>query len=228
MGLSLAQIRAEVLVELGVDATDLDSSGSANLDLLINQSYWDVMDKFSFREKESNTTFATVAGTRDYNLTSKISTAASVTFEALRSVFVKNDDSLEHERLIEESIAAYEEEYSEDIDARDYPTHYVRDGGIIRLRPTPDDAYTLTVYFLKTLTDVASAGPDVPQSWHEIVKDGAVWRGHKRFRDFNSAQQVKLLQESAIRNALTQPAKEDAFKKFAGVSVPTREVGRRY
>lgn len=228
MGLTLANIRAEVLAELGVDATDLDATGSDNLDLLINQSWWDIMDKFSFREKEDNTTFATVSGTRDYNLATKISTAASVVFEALRGVYIKNPDSLEHSRLIEWSIQEYEGNYSEDVDTHDIPTHYVRDGGIIRVYPTPDAAYTLTVYFLKTLGNVAANGPDVPQAWHEIIKDGAIWRGHKRFRDLNSAERVRAMQERSIRNALTTPAKEDSFKKEIGVSLPHLPSGRRY
>lgn len=228
MGLSLAQIRSEVLFECGIDATDLDSSGTANLDLIINQSYWDVMDKFNFREKQDNTTFATVAGTRDYNLASKILTAASVVFEALRSVYVLNPDSLQHVPLDEWSIPMYEGQYNEDTDSRDIPTNFVRDGGIVRVYPTPDDVYTLTVYYLKTLGDVPVGGPEIPQSWHEIVKDGAIWRVHKRYRDFNSANEVKAIQEAAIYKAITVPAKEDANKKNIGVSVPTREVGRRY
>jgi hypothetical protein len=228
MGLTLANLRAEVLVELGVDATDLDSSGSANLDLLINSSWWEVMDKFNFREKEDDCTFATVAGTRDYNLATKILAADTTVFDALKQVSILNPDSEQHVRLMEMSIGEYESQYSEDTDTRDIPTHYVRYGGSIRLFPTPDDAYTLTVYYLKVLTDVASGGPDVPQSWHEIVMYGAVWRGHHRFRDYNSANEARAVQASLIASAMTVPAKEDANKKYIGVELPHLSSGRRY
>src|SRR5687768_5234471 len=125
MGLTLANIRAEVLAEAGIDATDLDAAGSDNLDLLINQSWWEIMDKFDYREKQASTTFATVAGTRDYDLAAKIQTAASVTFEALRHVFLLDPDTQKHEELIEESISKYETEYSEDTDLRDQPTNFM-------------------------------------------------------------------------------------------------------
>lgn len=228
MGLTLANLRAEVLAECGIDATDLDATGSANLDLIINQSYWDVMDKFSFREKETYTSFALTIGTYIYNLSSKIQTAASVTFEALRRVYVYNSDELKDKELTEVSLEKFKERHSEDTNARDIPNAFLRIGGEIHLDPVPDKAYTLKPFFLKTLSDVPTAGPEIPQSWHEIVKDGAIWRVHKRFRDYNSAEQIKRIQDIAISRALTVPSKEDSFKKLAGVELPHLPSGRRY
>jgi hypothetical protein len=228
MGLSLATLRTETLAELGIDSTDLDSSGTTNLDLLINQSWWEIMDKFNFHSKESSTTFATVASTRDYNLATKILASASVVFDALRYVSILNPDTDAHSRLNEISKDWYESNYSEDTTLIDIPTAFLRDGGIIRLHPTPDDAYTLTVYYLTVLADVPSGGPDVPQSWHEIVKYGAVWRGHHRYRDYNSAQAVRNTQVGLIRSAMTDTAKEDTFKKYVGVELPHLSSLRRY
>lgn len=228
MGLSLAQIRNEVLEECGIDAVDLDAAGSDNLDLIINQSWWEIMDKFDFREKQDDAIISTVVGQRDYNLASTILAADAVAFEALRGVFLLDPDTNEHQPLDEISIRKYETLYNEDEESRDEPTNYVRDGGIIRLWPTPDDVYDITLYFLKTLSDVAAGGPDVPQAWHEIIKYGAIWRTHHRFRDYTSAKEVRDTQLALIASAQTNVGKEDKYKGQIGVSVPTREFGRRY
>lgn len=228
MGLSLAQIRAEVLAECGIDATDLDATGTGNLDLIINTSWWDVSDKLDFNEKEDDTTFATITGTREYDLSVKIQAAATVTFEALQRIFILNPDTNDHVPLDEWSVARYESEYNEATTTRAFPTNFVRREGWIRLWPVPDAAYTLTVYFLKTLSDIPSNGPVVPQSWHEIIKYGAVWRLHHRYRDYNSAREVKQTQMGLIASAQTTQGKEDASKQMIGVEVPTRPTGRRY
>lgn len=228
MGLTLANLRAETLAEAGIDATDLDASGTTNLDLLINQSWWEVMDKLDFNEKKGNTTFATVAGTREYDLAAKILASAAVTFEAFQSLFIKDPDTLDHIQLDEWSIPKYESEYNEDTTMRDFPTAFARREGWIRLNPVPDDVYTLTVYFLKTLSDVPSNGPTVPQAWHEIIKYGAVWRLHHRYRDYNSAREVKQTQMDLIASAQTTQGKEDVSKNNIGVEVPVRPTSRRY
>lgn len=229
MGLSLAQLRTEVLRECGLDATDLDPGGGTEiLDLLINQSWWEVQDKLGFDEKEDDTDVETVAGTFEYNLSTVIFAADAVIFEALQKVFILNPDTGKKVELIETSNSKWEEEHTTEITSRGIPTHYMRRGGIIRLSPVPDAVYTLTLYHLITLSDIPSAGPQVPQSWHEIIKYGAVWRGHHSYRDYNSAREVKQTQMGLIASAQTTSGKEDASKKMYGVEVPTRPSGRRY
>lgn len=228
MGLSLINLRAETLAELGVDSTDLDATGSANLDLLINRSWWEVAGKFKFHSMESHTTFPTVSGTREYNLTTVINTAAMVVFEALKYLSVLNPDSNQHVPLTEWSVAQYEANYNEDTETRDIPTNYVRYGDGVLLYPTPDDVYTITTYFTTVLPDVPSGGPDVPQEWHEMVLYGAIWRGHARFRDYNSRDSVRNAQIGLISTAQTDLAKDDKEKKFIGVELPHLSSGRRY
>lgn len=227
MGISLATIRANVLRDLGVDATDLDASGTANLDLLINRSWWEVMDKFDFKEKQSKTEFALTVGTYSYDLAAKINTAASIVFDALREVFIVDDDD-NSSPLTPVSRREFEENLDIASSAQDIPSRYSREGGNIYVAPVPDDTYTLRVYHLTILADIPSGGPVIPQAWHEIIELGAIWRGHMTFRDFNSATDVQKIQIGLIRSAQTVSGKEDSYNKFSGVEVLNRPSGRRY
>lgn len=225
-GLSLAVLRTEVLSELGIDADDLDASGSTELDLLINRSWWEIMDKFDFREKEATSTFVTIAGTASYNIPAKITPTI---WDALQNASIYNPTATQQVNLIAKPIQWYRDNYNSDSNLQAMPTIYVRRENDLILYQTPDDIYTITLDHLAVLADVPSAGPQCPQTWHEVVMYGAVWRGHMKFRDFNSANSVKAHQLSLIATSLTNSSKEDKLSsKLYGVSVPTRVFGRRY
>lgn len=225
-GLSLATLRTEVLSELGIDSDDLDASGSTELDLLINRSWWEIMDKFDFREKEASSTFDTVSGTSEYDIVAEID---PIIWDALQNVSINDPDSEQQTNLIAKTIQWYRANYNANTELYAMPTNYIRSNNNIILFQTPDDAYTITLDHLAILADVPSAGPQCPQSWHEVIMYGAVWRGHMKFRDYNSANAVKAHQISLIATSQTNSGKEDKMaSKLYGVSVPTREFGRRY
>lgn len=228
MGLTLANIRTGVLDELGIDATDLDAAGSDKLDLLINRSWWEVMDKFDFKERESNTEVPLVVGTYQYNLTTVINAAAAIVFDALREIFIVDNNDKEH--LLEEvSRDVFLAGLNIDTTARTLPEMYMREGGDIWISPIPDDTYTLRIFHLTVLPNVPVGGPIVPQSWHEIIQSGAVWRGHQHFRDYNSAGEVRKIQTGLILSEQIVTGKEDKEAKHRGVEViGGRPEGRRY
>jgi hypothetical protein len=216
MGLSMAQLRSETLQHLGIDATDLDASGSTNLDLLINRSWWDLLDRYEFKEKEKTATVATVAGTRDYLIQTII---GSDIFEAIKLISILGADDEQHSLVDMISIQEYESRYNEQEEMRQIPTHYLHYGTNIRVYPTPDDIYTITVYYKYILTDLSATTPSIPQSWHESILYGAVSRGHLRARDYNAAEFMRRQQAIEEAKRSTTVAKEDKENKFAGVEV---------
>lgn len=213
----MTQMRSEVLEHLGIDATDLDATGSDNLDLLINRSWWEVCDKFSFKEKEALATFNTVAGTRSYDLPTN-----ATSFEALQLVAYKDPDTDAHIHLKQTSWHWYEQNYSEDSDEQDAPEFYLRKDNDLYIYPTPDDVYTITLHYLKTLDDLSSSLA-IPQAWHEIILFGAVWRGKMRQNDSAGAMVFKRHQLALIESSLTTASKEDREQKYHGVEVLGRE-----
>jgi len=107
-GLSLAVIEDFVLQQLGVVvsdlATTLDPTGAANLALICNKSWWEVMDRFDFREKESFSDISTVVNQPSYNIATLLS---PVVFDALRNVSILGPTDTQYSNLDEISLAQY-------------------------------------------------------------------------------------------------------------------------
>lgn len=208
MGLSLAQLRTEVREHLGVDSVELID---ADVDLLLNRSWWKVADDFDFREKETSRSYNTVAGT---------STIASATdTEGLQGVSIEDTNSKQHTSLSPMTIGVYETEYADISSTRAKPTHYVRRGSNIILFPTPDAAYEITEYYLKTLADIASTGPTIPQSWHEIIMYGAVYRGFARIGDYNRSRAARTMQVELMSTQETVDTTEKVDRPTAGLQM---------
>jgi hypothetical protein len=218
MGLTLAQLRAALLKATGTELSDWEN-GNTDLDLYINTSWWDIMDQFDFREKEAPIfSFDTVAGTRDYDIAAEISTTI---FDALQQI-VLVDENNQHIPLTLMSDKDYEANYNEDSDEQAIPQKYFRRGGLLYLWPTPDQVYTLNLYYLQVIDDIASGGPEIPQSWHEIIKYGAIWRALLDVQDFIKGDLIRKHQIALINNRTPVKVKELSDTRLAGVEVPGR------
>lgn len=210
MGLNIQDLRNELRKGTGMDATDLPD---ADADLYLNRSWWEIIDKFHFREKEVTTTFNTIAGTRLYNMPSP--------FEALRQLSILNSDTKEHSVLNRITIDVYEGKYDEDTDARGFPVEYVREGCAVRIWPTPDAVYVITQKYWTTLADLdnTNSTPSIPASWHEIIFFGALWRTFISVGDFPRANAAKQHQVSLVNSSVPVEAKEEVDSHRAGVSI---------
>lgn len=190
MGLSSSQLITDLRNSTGLDSTDLPDASALRF---LNRSWWEVCSKFKFREKETQTTLTTVAGTRDVNVPADMF--------ATRIAVIINDE-LEHIQLDQIDEQTYENLYDSDSENENIPTMYFRYGSIIRLYPTPDDAYSLVVYYWKNLTDLAVLNdPSIPQSWHEIVLFGAIWRAKAELGDLDSKASFQMDQQRLIESA---------------------------
>lgn len=211
MGLSQAQLRTELREHLGVDSTELDND---NCDLLLNRSWWEVADFVDFREKETNETENTVAGTNT------IALSALTNAESIQSVVIEDYHSAQHIPLTPMDLDEYEQNYADQTYTRAQPTRYLRRGSNIILYPTPDRVYEVKIYYLKTLADLASSGFDVPQTWHDPILYGAIWRGFARAGDWNRKQAARATQLEMLQGKTPVKVKEkvNTDLKYAGVA----------
>lgn len=213
-------LRAQVRAMLGVDLDDFpdqnDFSDPDNpkigADQFLNEAYWELLDKFPFREKETTATFPTAEGTRFYKLPS--------TFEALREISIEDLTTGQHTPLERITQRQYETDYVNSTDNENTPTHYLREGDGIRLWPTPDDIYTLTIKYWTELTDLSdSSEPDIPRQWLEVLKFGAAWRGHFHFGNDSKALTARNTWTSLISAMTPTEAKEETDTHLGGLEV---------
>lgn len=211
MGLSVAQLIAKLRKATGQDEDDLTD---ADATLQLNIAYWELLDKFPFREKETRTTFVTQAGVRAYNAPSP--------FEALKHLAIKDldSDSDQHTPIDQMGHDVYEQKYNESSDNQGQPTHYVREACQILLYPTPDDVYTLTMRYWTTLDDLSSSqSPQIPQSWHELIYFGALWREFMDIGDHQRMASTLRIWDKMVNTAVPVEAKEEINNPRAGIEV---------
>lgn len=211
MTLDLNRLRVRTRRALGLLDTDPELSPT-DIDEYLNQSYWEVMDKFPFREKERAGQFDTVAGVRNYEIPNPV--------EAVKSFAVQNPIDLQHHPLDQMNARETEYLYDEQTQARGIPKKYFLENCYVRFWPTPDAAYTIIIRKWTILADIQDSGLPIPKIWSEIVYMGAVWRASL---DLGDAPKVKLFQENQVRLiASTEPRhqkEKDIDTQHAGLFV---------
>ena len=219
MGLNLTQLREMLWRPLGMDDENDPDLGIVRANLYLNRAFWEIMDKFPFREKERTATFSTSAGVRDYTLPEPI--------EALQSLSIVTSE-LAHIELNQITHNIYEDKYDEDEDKWDFPEEYHLVGCYARFWPTPDDAYKVILKRLLVLEDLSATNstPTFPQVWHEIIGLGGLWRAYIDFGDFNRAREAKGHQVSLINTISPRETKEKSVNtQTAGLEVIRNEYG---
>ena len=221
MGLDLVSLRRQLRESIGLEGDDttnlpdLDSPSKTGADTYLNRSYWELLDKFKFREKEVTATFSTVAGTKFYQVPSL--------FEALQGIAIEDPDTLQHTPLDRMSPDEYEQEFMDTTGDQGKPTGYFREGNGIRLWRTPDKVYELTLHYWTVLSDLSSTNTTspLPQNWHEVLLFGATWRAMIGVNaDYAGAQAAKANQISLIEGTSQVEEKEQFDSHRAGVEVP--------
>ncbi|KKL27584.1 hypothetical protein LCGC14_2383720 [marine sediment metagenome] len=65
MAIDLAVLRTELRVHLGYESDGTDDLSDGDADLLLNRAFWELLNKFNFREEECSIEF-TVAEDEDF------------------------------------------------------------------------------------------------------------------------------------------------------------------
>lgn len=208
---TLADMRRRVRKALG--GLDEDDLSTVDLDGLINTSIEELSDKFPFREKEKVASFVTSIGFRSYDLPTG--------FESIRSLSISDLTTNLSTKLVLMTTDVYETRFDSDVDNYGFPTNYFREGDCIKLWPTPDNIYTITLRYNKPLEDLINESdtPNMPQNWHEIVELGAIWRGFIDQNDWQRSNFAKNTQISLLNTTVPVEAKEERDNRYAGVEV---------
>lgn len=197
-----------------VTGEDSDDISDDDVTELLNESWWEIMDKFNFREKE---TTATITLTTDVSIY-----PAPKPFECIRQISIQDPNSLQHYKLERMTVADYEMYKSDDASTNDFPTKYVREGCLVRFWPTPDLAYITTWKYMTVLPDLDQnlfPLPPIPQVWGEIIKTGGIWR---RFRDIGDVARMNMYvntQTRLINSTSPVETKEEADSREARLEV---------
>lgn len=224
MALDIVSLRRQLREHLGMvgsatdELPDVDTADKTGADTYLNRAYWEVLDKFKFREKEVSGTFSTVIGTKFYQVPSP--------FEALQSLSIEDVNTLQHKPLDRIDKDVFEQVYVNRTDAQGKPENYFREGNGVRLWPTPDAAYVLTISYWTVLADLGSLNPqtNIPQNWHEIILFGAISRAFLGVnRDFEGSQHARAYQVSLIEGTTPVEEKEQFDSHRAGLEVLGRE-----
>ena len=195
-----------------MDETDLPNTDA---DRLLNRSWWAMSSQLRFSEKDGTYNFSTVAETNAY--------ALPTDSDAIQKVVLRFAEGDPWEPLIKISDWNM---FSLSADTKDegVPTHYARRGDNFILWPVPDDEYSVSVKYLKTLADIQSSGPEAPQEWHEVVLWGAISRGFFARGDWARGTSAQNQQAIYLQALDTEEDREQEDRIYAGV----RPLRRRY
>jgi hypothetical protein len=220
MPLSLVSLRTSLREHLGFEGDDEqsfptdDTDEKIGTDTYLNRAYWELLDKFPFREKEVVASFNTTQGTNYYKVPSP--------FEAIRSLSIEDINSKQHTPLDLVSKDQFEQVYINDDSDEGVPEKYLREDLGIRLWPTPDATYRISIRYWTTLADLSDNNPasPIPQSWHEIILFGGVWRAFLGLNnDYSRAQAARAWQASLIDKLTPVESKEKQDASRAGLQV---------
>jgi hypothetical protein len=213
-------MRRQLREHLGIvgDSQDeipnIDVGDKTGADTYLNRSFWELGPKFDFREKEVVGTFTTVEGTNYYK--------TPTSFEAMQNLDIEDLNDFSHKPLDRITRDVFSSKYENRVDSRGKPELYFREDTGIRLWPTPDGIYTLTIKYLRTLADVSDSNlvPGIPQEWHEIILLGGVWRAMLGVnRDVRGARDIRAFQASLMEGITVVEVKEEIDSHRAGLEV---------
>jgi hypothetical protein len=211
-GISVVLMEKGIRKATGVEEGDPDLTHE-EIVLYLNRGLWELGNKFPFKEQEKTVTFNLVAGVRNYDVPEPSEAVKSVAIfdrYASSSKTLRYMETFEYENVFVEGELAYGK-----------PVGYTRENCFIRVWPTPDFEYKISLKRWTTLEDLSDTNqyPDIPMVWHEIIQFGGLWRAFIDFGDFARANQIKNHQISLINSTVPTQAKEEGRDKYAGVEV---------
>jgi hypothetical protein len=216
--LDIVALRRIVYNGIGIEYGDEDLP-VVEVDLLLNRSFWELQNKFPFKEQEVLETFETAIGVRNYQKPLR-------TDSIYHLAIVADDEPNQHIPLIQITVDEYETLYQESEEQWNQPIKYTLENCIIRMWPTPDLVYTINMRRRMILADLSASNavPQIPPEWHEIIAYGALWRAFIDKSDYTRSQIVKRQQTELISNTVPTEAKEAGInRQYARFKLPARE-----
>jgi hypothetical protein len=207
-------LTTDLRIKLRLHTGESDSDLSDNdADMLLNQAYWELLDKFPFREKEREATSTLTTGVREH--------VGPTPFEYIMQISIADPSDNKRYVLDRMTVREYDELFDSDTDNYGRPEKYFRRNDGYVVWPTPDKTYNVFIHHKATLANLGTAqNPEIPRSWHEIILFGAVWRRLTELGDHIRARELLNLQRTLVNSLPPTESKEEDSQR-AGVSVPT-------
>lgn len=207
----IADAREAVREATGEDENSLPD---AKCDMHVNLSYRALLDTYAFREKEVTATFNTGVGQQNYEMPDP--------HDGLRQISIFDSSSLVSHNVDPMSVDDWTSRFIDTLDARGFPTHYVRESCLFRLWPVPDAAYAMVIKYWGILADLSNTKQtiDIPQVWWPAILDGAIVNVCKyKQGNVELAAAYTRFQAKVISDIVPTQAKEEENHHRAGVQV---------
>lgn len=203
----------------GLDEDDPDGSDT-KIDLCLNRSFWEIMNKFNFRENERTATFNTIALEPRYQL--------PVIFESVKNVAVQDPITLQWFDVNRVSTYQYdkmlndtEPQVNNGVEQQAMPVAYYREDSAIIFWPTPSKVFPIKIRHLITLADLSDSNnaPVIPQEWHEIIMYGGTYRTLYNMGDLNRAESYKSHTITMMTSTVPVESKEEKNSQMSGGNI---------
>ena len=200
--LKYTEFKAELKLQLG-QRTDLDSLGGVDyIGQWVNRAYLTLTTKnkiagvsrrFYFPELETSTASTTTDGDSTINVPSDCM--------VIRHIW----DSTNDKKLRNISFDKYLSYTGRtDTTKENEPTRWVRNEDYIYLYPTPDDSYTLYIYYRKRPTVMSDDNDTtaIGAEWDEAILQLAVIQSLRRLKQYDQAKDEENAWEDLVRGIM--------------------------
>lgn len=198
----------------GPTGEDEDTLPDVKCDMFLNLAFRALLDTYAFREKEVTASFSTTIGQTNYEMPDP--------HDALRQISIYEPNVLQSRRVDPMSVDEYTTKFKDTVDARGFPTHYVRESCLFRLWPTPDAAYNMVIRYWGILVDLSDTKKtiDIPQVWWmPIIQGGIINVFQFKQGDIERAAAYTRFQAKTISDIVPTQVKEEEDYHRAGVQV---------
>lgn len=213
--LNLTALEDGLYKHLGLDITNDQADLSLeDADRFINRSALELFNKVKLKLTEVTVEFDCIAGQKTYHLPED--------FSSLITIAVKDPGDFAYSRLNRMIHREYVDLYVDDDSAQTKPTHYIREGDIIRFYPTPEQIYTFLLKYhtspaLFSTTNTSITG--LPEEYEEVILYGAVYRGFFQLNDYERAIAIRGNVRDLMKSLETVEEEEERDSPLAGLDV---------
>lgn len=204
-----------LIFELG-ERTDIDSRvddwiNTAYMTLTCKSLFPELRQPFIFPELETSTSSDTTDGT------AYISAPTDALF--VRTCW----DSTSDKKLTKIALRDYWDKTGRaDTDSEGAPTEWVRHGSYIYLSPTPDDTYSITVYYRKRPTALSEDADTtvIGAEWDEIIQRLAKVQSLIRFGEYDKVAPERQELNALIKDLIYTQGQEELDREDRRIPHP--------
>lgn len=203
MPLSLSDLQSEVYSNLGMDQNDISLT---KVNQNINRAFWEISKKLKFRQQDAEFTITLTPGQRSYSFSSYISD-----LDAIRHVTILDTQNASQvwNQLEQTDYEMLMDSEDDENPAYAIPTKYARFDNEIVFNAIPSFGYQVKIWYKKSLGDVLSSGPSVPEEWHELIAYRATARCWINMGSIPKATQMFAISDNIIRDMIETETKEE-------------------